>query len=673
MSKITIPDIASQFASQEALNARFTQVENELNNKVLYRDNPDGEPNAMAQELDMNSNRVINLLEPVNPNDAARLQDVTTSSLDPDTVIATQTEAVTLTAGQTTVVFTAYETTGSSFNISGPNTDDSRLVLGRDFSVPNSTTILLTQSYPAGTLIQLLRNKVAGGGDTIVVEAQGAYDTVAQMKGSTPAVGELISTKGYYVAGDGGGASYLVAASQTVDGYGDHDLAGGTVVLLQAGTLVSAKQYGAKYDNATDDSAAHNAGLAALSAAGGGVLSLPSGTTRANIVNTFDKVGIIGEGRSTVIAPLSGIGLQVNGISGGFGSLIHNFTVSGVNGCDTGLYIDGFSRGKFGDLWLIDSLDIALDIDGDGSTEFTFENVYINNPISWGVRYLRTDGVDTGGVYFDTLHVTGGITSAIGLEASSTHTSRTRAFMFINKLIIDNRFVEAILLKNTSSFFFSQVWATGSIASKGMLTLQDVKDCFIDQAWLQNSNAGGYNLLISGGGTSLETADLSLDQLRTSGPGTAVQFNGSPALTRCKIDGWNDTSSTKTNDAIRLSQMRSMILEGDFTVEGKTNFGGAFGTLTLNGGGAVTATSSAHRIAPEAGAADDMHTISGGTQGDRLTIMVNSSANTITVKHGTGNIFLDGASDKVLDNSRDKLELVYFNGEWQQSSFSSNG
>ena len=499
------------------------------------------------------------------------------------------------------------------------------------------------------------------------------FETVAQLKLATLTAGQLVSTKGYYASGDGGAADYIVAATQAIDGYGDHALAGGTVALLQSGGSVDVRQYGAKYDNATDDSAAHNAGLAALNAIGGGVLSLPSGTTRANIVNTFNKVGIIGEGRSTVIAPSSGIGLQVNGISGGFGSLIHNFTVSGVNGCDTGLYIDGFSRGKFGDLWLIDSLDIALDIDGDGSTEFTFENVYINNPISWGVRYLRTDGVDTGGVYFDTLHVTGGITSAIGLEASSTHTSRTRAFMFINKLIVDNRFTEAILLKNTSSFFFSQVWATGSIAGKGMLTLQDVKDCFIDQAWLQNSDAGGYNLLISGGGTSLETSDLSLDQLRTSGPGTSVQFNGSPALTRCNIDGWNDTAATKTNDAIRLSQMRSMILEGDFTVEGKTNFGGAFSTLTLNSGGAVTATSSAHRIAPEAGTADDMHTISGGTQGDRLTIMVNSSANTITVKHGTGNIYLDGASDKVLDNSRDKLELVYFNGEWQQSSFSSNG
>ena len=255
MAKITIPDIASQFASQEALNARFTQVENELNDKVLYRDNPNGEPNAMAQELDMNTNRIINLPEPVSPNDAARLQDLTTATLDPDSIIATQTEAATLTAGQTTVVFATYETEGASFHLSGPNVDDARLVLGRDFIVTSSTTIQLSQSYPAGTTLQLLRNAIAGE-DALVIQAQAAYDTVAQMKLDFSVAGTLIQTKGYYTAGDGGGASYLVAASQTVDGYGDHALAGGTVALLQPGSPIDVKQYGAKGDGSAEGSAA---------------------------------------------------------------------------------------------------------------------------------------------------------------------------------------------------------------------------------------------------------------------------------------------------------------------------------------------------------------------------------------------------------------------------------
>lgn len=59
------------------------------------------------------------------------------------------------------------------------------------------------------------------------------FETVAKMKLAKLTVGQIISTKGYSVAGDGGGASYLVAASQTVDGYDDHELANGTVALLQ--------------------------------------------------------------------------------------------------------------------------------------------------------------------------------------------------------------------------------------------------------------------------------------------------------------------------------------------------------------------------------------------------------------------------------------------------------
>ena len=202
MAKITIPDIASQFASQEALNARFTQVENELNDKVLYRDNPDGEPNAMAQELDMNTNRIINLPEPVSPNDAARLQDVQTATLDPDTIILTQTESVSLTAGQRTVDFPTYPTTGASFNVSGPNVDDARLVLGRDLNVASNTSVQLTQSYPAGTVIQLLRNAVSGEAPVGVSFTQSEAVTLTDSQ--TVVSFAIYSTEyaGFYVSGN---------------------------------------------------------------------------------------------------------------------------------------------------------------------------------------------------------------------------------------------------------------------------------------------------------------------------------------------------------------------------------------------------------------------------------------------------------------------------------------
>ena len=61
MAKITIDDITSSFASVTQLNAYFQQLEDELNDKVLYRNNPDGEPNTMENDLDMNSNDLLNV------------------------------------------------------------------------------------------------------------------------------------------------------------------------------------------------------------------------------------------------------------------------------------------------------------------------------------------------------------------------------------------------------------------------------------------------------------------------------------------------------------------------------------------------------------------------------------------------------------------------------------
>ena len=60
MAKITISDIVSGYASTTQLNNAFNAVEAELNNKVLYRDPPAGEPNQMEADLDMNGNKIIN-------------------------------------------------------------------------------------------------------------------------------------------------------------------------------------------------------------------------------------------------------------------------------------------------------------------------------------------------------------------------------------------------------------------------------------------------------------------------------------------------------------------------------------------------------------------------------------------------------------------------------------
>lgn len=61
MAKITINDVEGGFNLQASINARLQQIEDEFNDKALYRDNPVGEPNSLSQDLDLDSNNVLNV------------------------------------------------------------------------------------------------------------------------------------------------------------------------------------------------------------------------------------------------------------------------------------------------------------------------------------------------------------------------------------------------------------------------------------------------------------------------------------------------------------------------------------------------------------------------------------------------------------------------------------
>lgn len=60
MSKIVLPDISSGYASTTQFNAALNTIETEFQTKVLYRDNPTGEPNQMENDIDLNGHSIIN-------------------------------------------------------------------------------------------------------------------------------------------------------------------------------------------------------------------------------------------------------------------------------------------------------------------------------------------------------------------------------------------------------------------------------------------------------------------------------------------------------------------------------------------------------------------------------------------------------------------------------------
>jgi len=171
MAKITIPDIASQFASQEALNARFQQIEDAINDDLLFRANvANGEPNEMALTLDMNLNRIINLPVAISSGEPVTLGQAITLINDINAGgngnigagLYYSTEFIVLSAGQTIVSFSS-DTTLSNFALSGLDVDNGKIFEGVDYDINHNTRqVTLYESYPAGTALSRYRE----GSDT---------------------------------------------------------------------------------------------------------------------------------------------------------------------------------------------------------------------------------------------------------------------------------------------------------------------------------------------------------------------------------------------------------------------------------------------------------------------------------------------------------------------------
>ncbi len=75
--------------------------------------------------------------------------------------------------------------------------------------------------------------------------------------------------------------------------------------------------------------------------------------------------------------------------------------------------------------------------------------------------------------------------------------------------------------------------------------------------------------------------------------------------------------------------------------------------------GVITVTNSNVNVDTQSDASsDDLDTINGTSDGKLYVLSAANSARTVVVKHGTGNILLDGQADFSLTHVRDKLFLI---------------
>ncbi|WP_461522091.1 hypothetical protein [Porticoccus sp.] len=135
-----------------------------------------------------------------------------------------------------------------------------------------------------------------------------AVANVAALVADTSPVGTVVRTLDYGDAGKGGGAPYRKVTAATaaaenyiVDELLNHTASDGNIWVHNYEDVIFAKQAGAKVDDATDDSASHQAIIDQLNARGGGTWWQDIGTSRCLNVIMRSRVECRGMRRATVL------------------------------------------------------------------------------------------------------------------------------------------------------------------------------------------------------------------------------------------------------------------------------------------------------------------------------------------------------------------------------------
>ena len=181
--KITLDSIISGFKSVTKLIANFDSIESELNDKVLYRDNPDGEPNQMNNNLDMNGNRISNLPNGIYATDAATYSQLLSVSSGSGTGVGTTKAGAVATGAQVLYTVPTYVQGANNLSVYVDG------ALSQDYAETSTTTITFgTAPTAAAALIFIVNERVVDA--TLNV----ASSVTATLEGSPTNVQDAINS-----------------------------------------------------------------------------------------------------------------------------------------------------------------------------------------------------------------------------------------------------------------------------------------------------------------------------------------------------------------------------------------------------------------------------------------------------------------------------------------------
>lgn len=292
MAKIVLDTVTGGY-DLSVINTNFDKIETELQNKVLYRDNPVGEPNTLQTDVDANTKRIFNLPVPTLSSEAARLQDVQNAVAG---------------GAANLITFTPYG------HVAGSNVQAAIQELVDD-TTNNGTTLPV-----------FLKDSNA-----IVVDSIAALKAIDKTKFTKALV------LGYYTKGDGGGGVYWFDSTDTTSS--DN---GGTIIVASDGGrwklfnqgYINVRCFGALPSrSASENVTAIQAAINVAGAAGGGIVYIPNGTysINAELLVSSAAVAIVGETRYGTLLKQETLNAKIFNISGSFCSvrtlsLIYNGT-----------------------------------------------------------------------------------------------------------------------------------------------------------------------------------------------------------------------------------------------------------------------------------------------------------------------------------------------------------
>ena len=156
MAKLSLTPIGSRYGSIDALNANFDAIEAAIENTFSL----DGTtPNTIDSNIDLDSNRIINLGNAVNNSDAVTLQQVSNliDSASSGLIVSLK-QFITATAGQTVFNLTSFTYFPGGNNLS-VYIDGVRQYVGLSYTETNSSRVTFTGGLTVGSVVEFVSNE----------------------------------------------------------------------------------------------------------------------------------------------------------------------------------------------------------------------------------------------------------------------------------------------------------------------------------------------------------------------------------------------------------------------------------------------------------------------------------------------------------------------------------